>query len=234
VSNPSAGRHATHLMKLGGAQLVFCAALFLVGALVVGVSAAPGRAATTTPRAGALIRIGSGSGEPPLYTVAPGAEISITVEVTAATDLGAATVLLNYDPALVQVTACTTQGHADVDMSACNPAYAAGVVRYALAASAGLSGTFPLFTVTLRAGGAAGATAQLELAAPQFADTHGGELPVTTAGGAVAIAGAPLPADVTVRLIDQHAAILAGGDRHDHGRRRAGPRCTDPGRCARG
>jgi len=195
-------------MKLGGAQLVFCAVLFLAGALVLGVSAAAGHASTTAPRADALIRIGAG--KPPLYTVAPGAEITITVEVTAVADLGAATVLLNYDPALVQAVACTALGHADVDLSACNPAYAAGVVRYALAASAGLSGTFPLFTVTLRAVGAAGATAQLELAAPQFADTHGAALTVTTAGGAVAIAGAPLPADVTVRLIDQHSAILPG------------------------
>lgn len=208
MSNPSVGRHATLLMKLGSAQLVFCAALLLAGALVVGVSAAAGRAATTAPRADALIRIGGG--ETPLYTVAPGAEITLTVEVTAVANLGVATVLLNYDPVLVQAVACTTHGHADVDLSACNPAYAAGVVRYALAASAGLSGTLPLFTVTLRAVGAAGATAQLELAAPHFADTHGVALPVATAGGAVAIAGAPLPADVTVRLIDQHAAILPG------------------------
>lgn len=208
MSNPSAGRHATLLMKLGGAQLVFCAALFLAGALVVGLSAAAGHAATTAPRADALLRIGSG--EPPLYTVAPGAEITLTVEVAEAANLGAATVLLNYDPALVQAVACTALGHADVDLSVCNPAYAAGVVRYALAASAGLSGTFPMFTVTLRAVGAAGATAQIEPAAPQFADTHGAALPVTTAGGAIAIAGAPLPADVTVRLTDQHSAILPG------------------------
>ncbi len=207
MTTPSAGKNETLLVKLG-VQLIFFAALFLAGAFVVGLCAAAGHASTTTPRAGALIRIGSG--EPPLYTAAPGEEITITVEVTAAANLGAATVLLNYDPTLVQVVACTALGLADADLIACNPAYANGVVRYTLATSAGLNGAFPLFSVTLRAVGAAGATAQLALAAPQFTDTHGGDLPMTTAGGAIAIAGAPLPVDATVRLIDQHSAIMPG------------------------
>ena len=207
MTTPSAGKNETLLVKLGGAQLIVFAALFLAGAFTVwmGAAAAPSRAA---PRADALIRIGSG--EPPLYTAAPGGAITVSVEVAAAANLGAATVLLNYDPTLVQVVTCTALAPANADISACNPAYANGVVRYSLAASAGLNGGFRLFTVTLRAVGAAGATARLALAAPQFTDTHGGDLPVTTAGGTIAIAGAPLPVDVTVRLIDQHSAIVPG------------------------
>jgi hypothetical protein len=45
----------------------------------------------------ALVRIGAG--EPPTYPIAPGGETAIAVEMVGAANVGAATLLLAYDPA---------------------------------------------------------------------------------------------------------------------------------------
>lgn len=180
----------------------------LVGVALLGWRAGALPAARAAVADTALVRIGSG--ETPTYTVAPGDERTITVEVVRAADLGAATLLLTYDPALVQVVGCTALPPAGADLALCNASYAPGVVRFSLLAAEGVSGNFLVLNLTLRALGASGSTAQLALTAPQFADVRGVEMPVQVVGGALAISGPDQPADALLRLDPANSDITPG------------------------
>jgi hypothetical protein len=165
-------------------------------------------AASTPAVEATLIRIGSG--ETPSYTVPPGGEQTITVEVAGAVNLGTATLLLAYDPALVQVMGCTAQSPTGADLALCNPAYSPGVVRFSLLSSAGVNGNFPLFTLTLAARATSGNTAQLDLTAPQFADTQGAAMPVQVSGGSLLISGPEQPVEALLRLAPAASEIFPG------------------------
>ncbi len=182
--------------------------MVLVGVALLGWRAGALPAARAAATNTALVRIGSG--ETPTYTVAPGGERTITIEVVDAANLGAATLLLAYDPALVQVVSCTAQPPANADLALCNPSYGPGVVRFSLLAAEGVSGAFAAFELTLRAVGASGGTAQLALTAPHFADVNGVEVPVQVTGGTLLISGPDQPAEA-VLLLDPAASAITPG-----------------------
>jgi hypothetical protein len=197
-------------MRMGGGWPAWIGIIVLVGAALAGWgSVAPAtQAAVAADDPAALVRIGAG--EPPAYPIAPGGETAIAVEVVGAANLGAATLLLAYDPAQVQVVSCTAQPLAAADIALCNPTYAPGLVRFSLVAAGGLNGSAPLFAVTLRALAPAGAAAQLTLSAPQFADTQGVELPVLATGGVLLVTGAEAEVDVTASIAPAAADIAPG------------------------
>lgn len=196
-------------MRMGGGWWpALIGIMVLVGVALLGWRAGALPAARAAATNTALVRIGSG--ETPTYTVAPGGERSITVEIVDAADLGAATLLLTYDPALVQVVNCAAPPPAGADLAICNASYAPGVVRFSLLAAEGVSGAFPAFTLTLRALGASGSTAQLALIAPQFADVRGVELPVQVAGGTLLISGPDQPAEALLYLDPSASTITPG------------------------
>lgn len=195
-------------MRTGGGWPALIGIVVLVGVALLGWRADALPAARAVVADTALVRIGSG--ETPSYTIAPGGERTLTIEVVGAADLGAATLLLAYDPALVQVVGCTALPPAAADFALCNSAYAPGVVRFSLLAAEGVNGAFPLFTLTLRALGPSGSTAQLALSAPQFADVRGVELPVQLAGGALVISGPDRPAEALLRLDPVNSNITPG------------------------
>jgi hypothetical protein len=108
------------------------------------------------------------------------------------------------------VVSCAPQPLAAAEIAFCNPSYAPGLVRFSLVAADGLNGSLPLFTVMLRALAPVGASAQLTLSAPQFADTLGVELPVLATGGALLVTGAEAEVDVTASIAPAAAEIVPG------------------------
>lgn len=196
-------------MRMGGGWWpALIGIMVLVGVALLGWRTGALPVAGSSAVATAQVRVGSG--ETPTYTVAPGGERTITVEVVGAADLGAATLLLAYDPALVQVVNCTAQPPANADLALCNPSFSPGVVRFSLLAAEGVSGSFPAFDLTLRAVGATGSTAQLALTAPQFADVNGVEVPVQVAGGTLLISGPDQPAEAVLSLDPAASTITPG------------------------
>src|SRR5690606_15024161 len=114
---------------------------------------------------------------------------SIVLEVAGAVDLGAATLRLGYDPAVVQVIDCAPLAAAPFDTGSCNPTYAQGVARFTLIAANGITGSHGLFAVTFLAIGPDGAATDLSLTVDHFADTTGTPLPVSTLDGTLSVAG---------------------------------------------
>lgn len=118
----------------------------------------------------ALITVGPPTVEDRL-TITQGMAITVPVWITGVTNLGAATIALNYDASLLRPFACHFLGNsASVDGGDC--AVQSDRVLAYLAAGDGVSGNFPLFEVifTAQAGVAAGTTSQLWLDALTFVD----------------------------------------------------------------
>ena len=110
-------------------------AVMLGGLALVGLAVLlPGESARGSPDA--TVRMGSGF-------VDPGFPITLDLEADViAPDgpLGAFTIEVGYDPALVSGTACTADPDAIFDFSACNPAFAPGVARCTGVSIGGVSG----------------------------------------------------------------------------------------------
>ncbi|MFQ5810723.1 MAG: cohesin domain-containing protein, partial [Armatimonadota bacterium] len=153
--------------------------------------------------AGTLVRIGDGS--EPKYVVEPGGQVTVPVEVVDAVNLGAATVLLSYDPAVVQAVGCAGPPGDVFDGGYCNLDYALGTVKFTVVALDGVDGTHRLYDITFEAvgGGAVAGQTELTLTAEHFADSQGNALDVDTAGGEIEIVGEPAPADAVVRVGDE-------------------------------
>ncbi len=152
---------------------------------------------------GTLVRIGDGS--EPKYVVEPGGQVTVPVEVVDAVNLGAATVLLSYDPAVVHAVGCVGPPSDVFDGGYCNIEFALGVVKFNVIALDGVDGTHRLYDVTFEAvGGGAGATlTDLTLTVEHFADPLGNALDVDTTGGEIEIVGEPEPVDAVVRVGDE-------------------------------
>ncbi|MEZ4837033.1 MAG: cohesin domain-containing protein, partial [Caldilineaceae bacterium] len=194
------------MRKIGAGSALIALGVLAVALMGWWAGALPAAGALSTETA--LVRIGAG--ETPSYTVPPGGEETITVEVVGAVDLGAVTVHLAYDPAQVQVTSCTALPPTGADLALCNPSHSPGVVRFSLLATEGVNGAFPLFSLNLRALAPSGTTAQLALTAPQFADIGGVDTPVEVSGGALVISGPDQPAEAVIRLDPAHSEIAPG------------------------
>ena len=190
-------------------SLLFSVGVFIL-ALLLAVSQVSG---ASIPVSDAVLRIGNGVSNE--YTIAPGQEVTVPVEVVGATDLGAATVLLSYDPAVVRVVACTGPVSADFGGGVCNASYALGVVKFNVISIDGVTGLHRLYDVTFEAvGGDTGATTtDLTLTVEHYADSVGNDLPVTTTGGRINVEGQPPVGDVILKVGDSnHQFDLPPGD----------------------
>ncbi len=166
--------------------------------LLIGGMVAP-RLAQSAPEAGAAI-IRTGVGDSPTYVVAPGGEITVTVEVADAQNLGAASIQLAFDPAVVQPIGCGAPAASVFDLTSCNPGFAPGVVKFTVLSAAGISGTHTLADVRFRAVGSVNATSSLSFGVDNFTDPQGAPLSVATATAGLTIAGTPAPVDVVARV----------------------------------
>jgi len=106
--------------------------------------------------ASAVVRIGDGTTS--RYEVAPGELVTVPVEVVDAQNLGAATVLLSYDPAVVHAVGCAGPQSGDFDGGACNTEHDLEVLRFNVVALNGVDGTHRLYDITFQAVGGDGAT----------------------------------------------------------------------------
>ena len=114
----------------------------------------------------------------------------VTIPVTADvadTAVGAGTIELHYDPAVLEPTACQADPDNKFNLAICNPDYAAGVVKFTLASTGGVSGDMTLATVTFRAIGEPGDSSVLSASAPTFSNTDGQAIPTSITDGKVAI-----------------------------------------------
>ena len=112
--------------------------------------------------------------------------IPITADV-ADTAVGAGTIELHFDPAVLEPTACQTDPDGKFNMALCNPAFADGVVKFALLSATGVSGGMTLANVTFRAIGEPGGSSQLTASALIFQNTNAQDIPVNISDGKIDI-----------------------------------------------
>jgi hypothetical protein len=127
------------------------------------------------------LTIGSG-------TLAPGG--SITVPLTASlgqAKLAAATVTIQYDPAVLKATACAGDPGDAFDLAVCNAGKAVGEVGFTAISTVGASDDVTLARVTFEARGAGGNSSPLALAADPFAGPGGQALEVTIQNGQIEV-----------------------------------------------
>ena len=160
----------------------------------------PTRTLTRTPDPDAVVmQVGSAS-------VAPGDSIVVPVDASLGSfSLGAATIEIYYDPAVVNATACTADPDARFDSQACNINYDhdgvdPDIVRFNVVSSAGVSGNVRLAEITFQAVGEMGARTPLTLVVVTAADPSGAEVAVTALNGEGVIEeAAPTPSPTLVQ-----------------------------------
>ena len=158
------------------AGLALSLGLFLAGAPVSGALSA-------------TVAVSSGS-------VSPGGEITVALDAQGFSSLGAATVDVAYDTAVLDAITCAGDPDDALDLGSCNDSYGPGKVRFTGISASGVSGDMRLALITFRAVGAAGQSSALDVQPQTFADTAGGNIPVGDVDGSVSVQGgasAPAP-----------------------------------------
>ena len=136
-----------------------------------------------------LVRVGDGSQM--TFTVAPGGQVTVPVQVAGSVNLAAATIRLSYRADVVRPVACARG--AAFDSGFCNTAFDPGQVKFNVIAAEGVTGTHTLYNVVFQAvGGAAGAlTTPLTLTVDYLADLAGNAILADTTGGEIDVIGQP-------------------------------------------
>lgn len=131
--------------------------------------------------------------------------VPILVEV-GATNLGAATVEVRYDPSLVAVKACNVDPDNVFDFEVCNSEFvndggSPAVVRFNVLSSTGVSGSLKLANLTLEAKGQSDATTSLDVEIASIKRVGG--LPITVANqdGTLQVVGGSAPQPPNSHLI---------------------------------
>ena len=102
-------------------------------------------------------------------------------------ELGAATITIRYDPAVLKATACTEDPADAFDLAVCNADKAAGEVGLTAVSTAGASGDITLAEVSFEAIGAEGDSSPLTLTADPFAGPGGQALEVAIQNGQIEV-----------------------------------------------
>ncbi len=132
----------------------------------------------------------------------PGPPVALPVQARTVSKLGAATVLVTYDPAILKAATC--QRNAAFDVGLCNTAYdrngdgIADAVLFNIVSIQGVSaGDTPITLVNISWETAAGveppAGADLRVQVQTFTDTNGGPMAVTAQDGHITIKAGPTP-----------------------------------------
>ena len=163
-----------------------------------------------------------GSGE-----VAPGGSISVPVTADLGGDLlGAGTVEIRYDPAVLDATGCSVDPEGRFDYKYCNANYNNdGVnpdsVRLNLTSLAGVTGQLTLANITFQAVGSAGSASNLDVVPVVLSDPEGAALTVSDNYGQVCVTpcGPPIPIATAIATVapvqsdDDHPAQHPGPGR---------------------
>jgi photosystem II stability/assembly factor-like uncharacterized protein len=147
-------------------------------------SASPSATPTPTPiPGGAALRV-----MPADTRITPNGAGTVRVEaVVPAAGLGAWSIDLTYNPAVVTAQSCTTNPPNGSSVCNTNPIGAPNTVRLAGSSVTGVTGTATLASIVFQAAGTAGASGPLTLTAAVFADPNGAPIPVTVTNGTVMI-----------------------------------------------
>ncbi len=135
----------------------------------------------------AAVSIGSGS-------VNPGGTITVALDTRNVSGLGAITIDVIYDPAVIDAVACNGDPAKTFDLGSCNEGFGPGRVRFTGISSQGLSGGIRLADITFQAIGELGEASNLDAHPVTFADINGQTIPVTDEDGSITISGAASPA----------------------------------------
>jgi hypothetical protein len=122
--------------------------------------------------------------------LAPGQSGTVSLEALSmpSPGLGAFTIDVSYDPAVVDAAGCNANPHGVLDGGLCSIAYAPDVVRcVGFRASAGAVGDVSLCDITFQAIGASGTQSSLALSVVELADTLAQPIPVATENGTITI-----------------------------------------------
>ena len=144
----------------------------------------PTATATATPTdCTATLSIGSGS-------VAPGGDITVRLKLAGICEpgLGAFTIDVSYDPAVLAPVACTANPEGTVDTAFCNPALGPDTIRVGgFCISCGVTGQIALADITFHAVGASGSQTPLTIPPPEVADCLTNAIEVTPVPGNITI-----------------------------------------------
>ncbi|MGB0384243.1 MAG: cohesin domain-containing protein [Ardenticatenaceae bacterium] len=115
---------------------------------------------------------------------------SITLPLTAAVisgTLGAATIDVQYDPDVVDATACQPDPDNRLDFTNCNSDFSPDTLRFSALSPAGISGNLLLAEIGFQAVGQIGESSVLTVTAVTLIKPSGQPLPVTTQNGELTI-----------------------------------------------
>lgn len=165
-------------------RLAVLAALIALFAAITFIVAPSGRAGVAT------VTVQSKS-------VQPGGTVSVSVNASVSPELlGAATIAVEFDPAVLDATSCTTSG--SFDSGFCNAAFdndnaPPDSVRFTVASISGLTGNIHLADITFQAVGQPGDVSGLNIAISVFGDKGGSPISVSTQDGTINIPTTPTP-----------------------------------------
>ena len=171
-----------------------------------------------------ILRVDSGQ-------IMPGETITLAVQAlnVPMPGLGATTIELRYDPAVVDAVTCRANPQSNFDLGACNVNYDNdGInpdsVRFNLTSLSGVSGNPLLAHVAFRASSAAGGATRLDVVKIVFADPSGVPMPTIEEAGQIAIGTlGDVNCDRLANVIDAMFVL-----QYDVGLRTASNQCPPP------
>lgn len=164
---------------------------------------APTMTATSIPSPspdGQRLRVGAGDTDQ--YTVAPGALITIPIEIVGAQSLMVLSAILTFDPAVIQPVACTAPVSAAFSSGLCNHTYGLGQLKFNLLALNGVSGNQRLVNIVFRAVGSATGASQIDLSLSleNVSNADGTSPSLTLLNAHLTVVGPPSVTALTLRI----------------------------------
>ena len=135
----------------------------------------------------ALLRLGDGRSTP--YDLRPGELITLPVTLSDAANVGTASAVVQFDPAVLSPVACKKAPGSAFGSGTCNLHFAANAVKFNALAAAGVNGEQALYQITWQVHGPVGSHSNVTPTSAQLATPQGQALPVDTAGSQVDVVG---------------------------------------------
>jgi len=146
----------------------------------------------------ATVRIGSGAS-------GTGGSVTVRLEaldIPSPPGLGAVTVDVRYDPAVVDATACAEDPGNDFDTALCNVEFQTDAVRLTAISTSGVSGDVRLADITFFCLGDVGECSTLDVQVVTFADPSGNPIPFGDEDGEICIGCGDADSDGDVDAVD--------------------------------
>jgi hypothetical protein len=126
------------------------------------------------------------------YTVTPDNQVVVAIEATnlPAEGIGAMSVSVSYDPAILTIASCTVDPNNVLDSGFCNPNFASNTVRFnGIAVQGTTADSVLLANVVFTAVGNPNSTSPLTITSHTLTATDGATIPHQSANGSINIPG---------------------------------------------